>query len=130
MTIEEKPAETHFFLYNIHTFPSPLEPFSSTEFSEGEESFFTRHQYQRIPGTPEHIELYASAARHDKYMVLVRLPPYRFIFSIHDDASLLEWNKQYERIPAALLAQKFLPPPPVTPKHIEIQMNWKAIWKR
>ena len=123
----EQPQETHFFLFNTHTWPNAIERVSVAEFNDGEAAMLTRKEYQRMQGGSDHIELYASTFTNDKYLVIVRVEHYRFIFYIHDDASLLEWKRQYEQIPQAFLAQKLLPPPPTKPEMVTIPMNVKAL---
>lgn len=126
----EASPETHYFRFDVREFMSPLTPISVAEFNDGEESFFKRKEYRRVAGRDEHIEFYTSTFTSDKYLIILRTPPYRFIFYIPDDASLIAWKREYEQIPASLLAEKFLPPPPTPPNQVSMRMNMKALFHR
>lgn len=123
----DTPAETHYFNCNVHEFGPLLERFSVSEWNDGEEALLTKKQYTLLPGHEEHIELYTSGWTSAKYLIIVRTPPYRFIFYIQDDASLSAWRREYAQIPVSILPQKFLPPPVEPLKMIPIPMNLKAL---
>lgn len=124
---QEQHQPMHFFRYNTQTILNPLERISVSEFNDGIEALLERKQYARVAGGPEHIETYASTFTSDKYLVIVQPEPYHFIFYIPDDASLVEWRREYERIAPAFLAQKLLPPPKSMPEGVTIPMNLRAL---
>ena len=124
----QTPPETHFFTFDVQKWPPPaLARYSVSEWNDGEEVLLARKEYTLFPGGPAHIEYYTSTLTSDKYLTIVRLAPYRFIFYIKDDASLLEWQRQYEQIPPGFLAVKWLPEPKTIPEMITFPMNIKAL---
>lgn len=122
MENEFQPAPIQQFTYNVHNLGDPLQRFDSQEFNAGIPAMLKLRGYHEEEKTKLYT-VYASEATFDRYLLVMAINRYHFIYYIHDDDSLIHWKSRYAQYSEALVLKTFLPAPPRPIEGPTFQMN-------